>query len=485
MALMGEKDNEIEKKNAAIKGYIEKIVDLTQNAESKDARIRLLESELEILSAANDRFVQEKENLEKRNSLLNEELTTKDNNLIQVRKEYGEYEADMSAKLEDREWAEVKRELQEQRDLVMQLSFEHGSTLKDALKELTDALRSVANAKSRAAVAEDSDSGDGDVSSSTEKADEVKRSLEDEIRSLRERVNELDSECKLKTEEVISATAGKEEPLLDEQIQVEHRDTVDAADEKLDKPSDSMLSDDQLRDQTAQDMQRIVAESGGEREEGELVADFADNDGDNNTSNETGGPGNAEFQGEQSAEPEKSPSTEPLVLEAGEIDPSQTPDEEKVGDITENIFDGSDKLNEVADSTTETDRASGSSNPPTEEASTRTTVPKKKKKKTSTTVDVGSLDQGGSTPSQDSGGKPVSPLNSGSTTINRKERGRQRASLRQAEVAPSPGGAPVGDAPSPGRAPVGVAHSPGRARGQASHGRVARGGHAGRGQSPG
>ncbi|KAH6764476.1 hypothetical protein C2S51_015725 [Perilla frutescens var. frutescens] len=245
-----------------------------------------------------------------------------------------------------------------------------------------------------------------------------------------------------------------EEPLVDEQIQVELSDTVDAADEKLDKPSDSMLSDDQLRDQTEQDIQRIVAESGGEREEGELVADFADNDGDSNTSNETGGPGNAEFQGEQSAEPEKSPSTEPLGLEAGEIDPSQTPDEEKIGDVTENIFDSSDKLNEVADSTTETDRASGSSNPPpTEEAST------------STTVDVGSLDQGGSTPSQDTGGKPVSPLNSGSTTINLQERARQRASLRQAGM--------------------GVAPSPGRARGRAIRGRVARGGRAGRGQSPG
>lgn len=44
-------------------------------------------------------------------------------------------------------------------------------------------------------------------------ADEVKRSLEDEIRSLRERVSELEGECKLKTAEAISATAGKEEAL--------------------------------------------------------------------------------------------------------------------------------------------------------------------------------------------------------------------------------------------------------------------------------
>lgn len=60
-----------------------------------------------------------------------------------------------------REWAEAKRELQEQRDLVRSLSLEHGSSLKDAHKqidelnkELANSLRSVANANSRAAIAE-------------------------------------------------------------------------------------------------------------------------------------------------------------------------------------------------------------------------------------------------------------------------------------------------------------------------------------------
>lgn len=60
-----------------------------------------------------------------------------------------------------REWAEAKRELQEQRDLVRNLSLEHENTLNDARKqvdelnkELNNALRSVANAESRAAIAE-------------------------------------------------------------------------------------------------------------------------------------------------------------------------------------------------------------------------------------------------------------------------------------------------------------------------------------------
>ncbi|KAG6387543.1 hypothetical protein SASPL_152735 [Salvia splendens] len=213
-----------------------------------------------------------------------------------------------------------------------------------------------------------------------------------------------------------------DEPLADE----EFSETVDAADEDLEKPTDSIISDDQLRDQTEQYIQRIVVESGGEKEEGEqLVRDFTDNDGDSSAINETGEPGNEEFQGKQSTDPEKSPSIEPLGMEDEEINPSQTLEEEKIGDLNESIAesDSSDKLNHGADSSAETNRAPGSSKPPSEEASTSTTV---------ATVDAGSSDQAGSTPPQDTGGKPVSPLNSGSTTINLQERAKQRAQMRQA-----------------------------------------------------
>lgn len=60
-----------------------------------------------------------------------------------------------------REWAEAKRELQEERDNVRNLILERESTLKNALrqvedlsKELATALQSVADAEARAAVAE-------------------------------------------------------------------------------------------------------------------------------------------------------------------------------------------------------------------------------------------------------------------------------------------------------------------------------------------
>ncbi|KAL0328685.1 UNVERIFIED_CONTAM: Nuclear-pore anchor [Sesamum calycinum] len=220
-----------------------------------------------------------------------------------------------------------------------------------------------------------------------------------------------------------------EEPTTDDQTQAELlSDTGEVAEEKLDKPSETLVSDDQLRDQTEQDIQQIVTESG-----------------------------------EQSVERENSPITEPLAsasLEAGEIDPSETPEEEKNADMTENMLDGSNKLNDSADAIAETSQVPGSS-----VATTTDEV------SVSTSVDVaGSSEHGGPAPtSSEPGGpaptpdaKPVSPLNS-STTINLQERARQRAHLRQAGL---------------------ITSSPSRARGRAIRGRGARGGRTPRGQSP-
>lgn len=60
-----------------------------------------------------------------------------------------------------REWAEAKRELQEERDNARNISLERESTLNNALrqveesrKDLACALQSLAAAESRAAVAE-------------------------------------------------------------------------------------------------------------------------------------------------------------------------------------------------------------------------------------------------------------------------------------------------------------------------------------------
>lgn len=63
--------------------------------------------------------------------------------------------------LSQREWAEAKKELQEERENVRRLALDRDQTMKNSLrqvedmsKELTNALGALASAESRAAVAE-------------------------------------------------------------------------------------------------------------------------------------------------------------------------------------------------------------------------------------------------------------------------------------------------------------------------------------------
>ncbi|XP_057486078.1 nuclear-pore anchor-like isoform X2 [Actinidia eriantha] len=188
----------------------------------------------------------------------------------------------------EKEWAEAKKELQEQRDTVRRLSLDREESLKNAMrqveemgKELANALHAVASAEARAAVSEARysevekmikssettvDRNDGQCgipSSSTNdaiadlcnareeieklreeaqvnkehmlqyksiaqvneaalkqmefahenfkiEADKVRMSLEAELLSVRERINELESECSLKSKEVASSAAERE-----------------------------------------------------------------------------------------------------------------------------------------------------------------------------------------------------------------------------------------------------------------------------------
>ncbi|KAG6625188.1 nuclear-pore anchor-like isoform X1 [Carya illinoinensis] len=192
----------------------------------------------------------------------------------------------------EREWAEAKKQLQEEQDNFQNLRVDREQTIKDAMrqveemgKELTHALRAVAAAESRAAVAEvkqsdlerkikSSDAKDVDIDGGREpssflsneivvelrmakeeieklkleaqankdhmqqfksiaqvnedalkqmetahetfkiEANKLKKSLEDEVLSLRERVSELEYESSLKSEEAASITAEKEESLV-------------------------------------------------------------------------------------------------------------------------------------------------------------------------------------------------------------------------------------------------------------------------------
>ncbi|XP_073125312.1 nuclear-pore anchor [Henckelia pumila] len=245
----------------------------------------------------------------------------------------------------------------------------------------------------------------------------------DDVVKLRQSVNEelVDAE----KDEFENVEEQIEEPTVDEQIQPDPANEAGAgevADEKSDKPSEAVQSPELLRDQIEQDVQQIVTEFGSDMEEGEMVADLVDNDGDSYI------PGSRQLLAEQSAEPENSPGMEPFVpvtFDVGEIDPPLTPEEKnESGDAIGNIVENSDKHNDGSETGGETDQFSGAVATTTEEASS------------SSYVDPVASEQG------DTGGKPVSPLNSSSsTTINLTERAKERGQIRQSSRnTPSPSG---------------------------------------------
>ncbi|KAL5100700.1 hypothetical protein RYX36_005027 [Vicia faba] len=252
-----------------------------------------LKNEKEVLSNAEKRASDEVRNLSERMYRLQATLGT-----IQSAEEVRE-EARVAERVKqeehskqlEREWAEAKKELQEERENVRRLALDRDQTMKNSLrqvedmsKELTNALGALASAESRAAVAEaklssiqkqmvsadgklvnmDSVSGpsiltNDEVTAELQTAkeeieklkeevhankahmlqyksiaevnedalkqiesthedykievDNTKKALEAELHSLREKVSELEKESSLKSEEAVSATAGKEEAL--------------------------------------------------------------------------------------------------------------------------------------------------------------------------------------------------------------------------------------------------------------------------------
>ncbi|KAK4595107.1 hypothetical protein RGQ29_018748 [Quercus rubra] len=255
--------------------------------------VSVLKQEKEMLSNAEQRACAEVCSLSERVHRLQASLDTiqsaeevREEARVAERRKQEEY-----VKHVEREWVEAKRELQEERDNVRNLTVDREQTLKNAMrqveemgKELADALRAVTAAESRAAVAEAKvldlerkskssdamavqvDSGNEPLSFSSNEvvvelrmakeeieklkveaqankdhmqqyksiaqvnedalrqmecahetfkieADKLKKSLEVELLSLRERVSELEYESGLKSEEVASVAAGNEETL--------------------------------------------------------------------------------------------------------------------------------------------------------------------------------------------------------------------------------------------------------------------------------
>ncbi|KAL5746674.1 hypothetical protein ACOSP7_027820 [Xanthoceras sorbifolium] len=123
MGLVEEKDLQISEKNATIKTYLDKIVNLTDNAAQKEACRAETEAELARSQAACSRLLQEKELIERHNAWLNEELTAKVDSLVELRRKHADLEADMSAKLSDveRQFSECSSSLNWNKERVREL----------------------------------------------------------------------------------------------------------------------------------------------------------------------------------------------------------------------------------------------------------------------------------------------------------------------------------------------------------------------------
>ncbi|KAI3733902.1 hypothetical protein L6452_13360 [Arctium lappa] len=123
LQMIEHKDLEINEKNATIKGYLDKIVALTDSASFKESRSSELEAELARVHTSLARLSQEKELVERHNVWLNDELTTKVNSLLELRKVHNELEADMSSKLADveRKYNDTSSSLKWKDDRVKEL----------------------------------------------------------------------------------------------------------------------------------------------------------------------------------------------------------------------------------------------------------------------------------------------------------------------------------------------------------------------------
>ncbi|XP_050942483.1 nuclear-pore anchor isoform X1 [Cucumis melo] len=108
MKLIEHKDLEISEKDSTIKSYLDKIVNLSETAAQREARISEVDMELVRSRAEFARLTQEKELIERHNVWLNDELTAKVGSVVELHRLHSDTEAELSAKLRD-----VERQLDE------------------------------------------------------------------------------------------------------------------------------------------------------------------------------------------------------------------------------------------------------------------------------------------------------------------------------------------------------------------------------------
>ncbi|KAL8166555.1 hypothetical protein V2J09_008054 [Rumex salicifolius] len=133
MAMLEQKDAEISEKNSTIKSYLDKIVNMTENVAEREARLSDAEAELVRSHASCERLLLEKELIETHNAWLNEELTAKSNNLMELHRKYAEHDAEISAKLRDveKQYEESSKSIKWYKERVSELEMKLTSLQED------------------------------------------------------------------------------------------------------------------------------------------------------------------------------------------------------------------------------------------------------------------------------------------------------------------------------------------------------------------
>ncbi|MCO5577127.1 hypothetical protein L7F22_030950 [Adiantum nelumboides] len=113
-----QKNTEVIEKNTYVKGYLDKIVFLTDERNTLEGKLREAESELSRCQAVQARLLQEKELLKQHNSWLNEELSDKVDTLLKERRASTDVEMELQSKLSNAEQAckEIRESLQRSKE---------------------------------------------------------------------------------------------------------------------------------------------------------------------------------------------------------------------------------------------------------------------------------------------------------------------------------------------------------------------------------
>ncbi|CAM6048370.1 unnamed protein product [Sphagnum compactum] len=129
------KNTELDEKNASIKSYLTKVVELTTERSVLEGKVHEHEAEVLRSRATQSRLSQEKELIEQHNSFLNEELTAKVSALLEERHNSAETMADLRSKL-----AEAERAAKEAEE-ALHRENEHSSELQAKLNQTREELK--------------------------------------------------------------------------------------------------------------------------------------------------------------------------------------------------------------------------------------------------------------------------------------------------------------------------------------------------------